>query len=193
MCLWKTYDFLSRISRMYTSCPASYKLRPGSTPRLTCLCCCERVWPEQSPAVIFKCERQRKKNSADLCLRYWLCVSLCLRVKGGPSQRGQSSSLQQKSQVNKSSYGTSPYWANWGGENLRCVFVCTCMDEQTHTRVSDWQDHRGTNHFTTQAKTHTHYHYHTLPPFALYIPFSKLWLLYVKYIYVCIYTVYMYW
>jgi len=36
---------------------------------------------------------------------------------------------------------------------------------------------------------------HTLPPlpFALYIPFSNLWLLYVKYIYVCIYTVYMYW
>uniref|UniRef100_A0A8C7ZYZ4 Ubiquitin associated protein 2a n=1 Tax=Oryzias sinensis TaxID=183150 RepID=A0A8C7ZYZ4_9TELE len=30
----------------------------------------------------------------------------------GPSQRGQSSSLQQKSQVNKSSYGSSPYWAN---------------------------------------------------------------------------------
>ncbi|XP_068576201.1 ubiquitin-associated protein 2a isoform X1 [Cebidichthys violaceus] len=32
--------------------------------------------------------------------------------QGGPSQRGQSSSLQQKSQVNKSSYGSSPYWAN---------------------------------------------------------------------------------
>ncbi|KAM6928137.1 ubiquitin-associated protein 2a [Xenentodon cancila] len=30
----------------------------------------------------------------------------------GPTQRGQSSSLQQKSQVNKSSYGSSPYWAN---------------------------------------------------------------------------------
>ncbi|XP_061919240.1 ubiquitin-associated protein 2a isoform X1 [Entelurus aequoreus] len=33
-------------------------------------------------------------------------------AQGGPSQRGQSSSLQQKSQVNKSSYGSSPYWAN---------------------------------------------------------------------------------
>ncbi|XP_010741590.2 ubiquitin-associated protein 2a [Larimichthys crocea] len=32
--------------------------------------------------------------------------------QGGPSQRGQSSSLQQKSQVNKSSYGSSPYWTN---------------------------------------------------------------------------------
>uniref|UniRef100_A0A3Q4HTA4 Ubiquitin associated protein 2a n=1 Tax=Neolamprologus brichardi TaxID=32507 RepID=A0A3Q4HTA4_NEOBR len=32
--------------------------------------------------------------------------------QGGPSQRGQSSSLQQKSQVNKSGYGSSPYWAN---------------------------------------------------------------------------------
>nr|XP_020448733.1 ubiquitin-associated protein 2 [Monopterus albus]XP_020448734.1 ubiquitin-associated protein 2 [Monopterus albus]XP_020448735.1 ubiquitin-associated protein 2 [Monopterus albus]XP_020448736.1 ubiquitin-associated protein 2 [Monopterus albus]XP_020448737.1 ubiquitin-associated protein 2 [Monopterus albus]XP_020448738.1 ubiquitin-associated protein 2 [Monopterus albus] len=32
--------------------------------------------------------------------------------QGGPSQRGQSSSLQQKSQVNKSSYGGSTYWAN---------------------------------------------------------------------------------
>ncbi|XP_045884344.1 ubiquitin-associated protein 2a isoform X1 [Micropterus dolomieu] len=32
--------------------------------------------------------------------------------QGGPSQRGQSSNLQQKSQVNKSSYGSSPYWAN---------------------------------------------------------------------------------
>ncbi|KAF7663688.1 hypothetical protein LDENG_00203790 [Lucifuga dentata] len=32
--------------------------------------------------------------------------------QGGPSQRGQSSSMQQKSQVNKSSYGSSPYWAN---------------------------------------------------------------------------------
>lgn len=26
-----------------------------------------------------------------------------------------------------------------------------------------------------------------------HLPFSKFWLLYVKYIYVCIYTVYMYW
>lgn len=33
-------------------------------------------------------------------------------VQGGPGQRGQSNSLQQKSQVNKSSYGSSPYWAN---------------------------------------------------------------------------------
>ncbi|XP_035518129.1 ubiquitin-associated protein 2a isoform X2 [Morone saxatilis] len=32
--------------------------------------------------------------------------------QGGPNQRGQSSSMQQKSQVNKSSYGSSPYWAN---------------------------------------------------------------------------------
>uniref|UniRef100_A0A667WV06 Ubiquitin associated protein 2a n=1 Tax=Myripristis murdjan TaxID=586833 RepID=A0A667WV06_9TELE len=32
--------------------------------------------------------------------------------QGGPSQRGQSNSMQQKSQVNKSSYGSSPYWAN---------------------------------------------------------------------------------
>uniref|UniRef100_UPI0037E8C697 ubiquitin-associated protein 2a n=1 Tax=Semicossyphus pulcher TaxID=241346 RepID=UPI0037E8C697 len=32
--------------------------------------------------------------------------------QGGPNQRGQSNSLQQKSQVNKSSYGSSPYWAN---------------------------------------------------------------------------------
>ncbi|TNM88550.1 hypothetical protein fugu_004804 [Takifugu bimaculatus] len=32
--------------------------------------------------------------------------------QGGPGQRGQSNSLQQKSQVNKSSYGSSPYWAN---------------------------------------------------------------------------------
>uniref|UniRef100_A0A8C7PCK9 Ubiquitin associated protein 2a n=1 Tax=Oncorhynchus mykiss TaxID=8022 RepID=A0A8C7PCK9_ONCMY len=32
--------------------------------------------------------------------------------QGGPSQRGQSSSIQQKSQVNKSSYGSSPYWGN---------------------------------------------------------------------------------
>lgn len=37
---------------------------------------------------------------------------------------------------------------------------------------------------------------HTLPPPTLLLcisPFSNLWLLYVKYIYVCIYTVYMYW
>ncbi|XP_037346899.2 ubiquitin-associated protein 2a isoform X1 [Pungitius pungitius] len=32
--------------------------------------------------------------------------------QGGPSQRSQSSNLQQKSQVNKSGYGSSPYWAN---------------------------------------------------------------------------------
>uniref|UniRef100_A0A8C8F390 UBA domain-containing protein n=1 Tax=Oncorhynchus tshawytscha TaxID=74940 RepID=A0A8C8F390_ONCTS len=32
--------------------------------------------------------------------------------QGGPSQRGQSSSMQQKGQVNKSSYGSSPYWGN---------------------------------------------------------------------------------
>uniref|UniRef100_A0A8D3CZI6 Ubiquitin associated protein 2a n=1 Tax=Scophthalmus maximus TaxID=52904 RepID=A0A8D3CZI6_SCOMX len=32
--------------------------------------------------------------------------------QGGPGQRGQSNSLQQKSQVNKPNYGSSPYWAN---------------------------------------------------------------------------------
>uniref|UniRef100_A0A8C9YD99 Ubiquitin associated protein 2 n=1 Tax=Sander lucioperca TaxID=283035 RepID=A0A8C9YD99_SANLU len=32
--------------------------------------------------------------------------------QGGPGQRGQSSSMQQKTQGSKSSYGNSPYWAN---------------------------------------------------------------------------------
>ncbi|KAM8886666.1 ubiquitin-associated protein 2-like isoform 1-T1 [Spinachia spinachia] len=32
--------------------------------------------------------------------------------QGGPGQRNQSSSMQQKTQGNKSSYGSSPYWAN---------------------------------------------------------------------------------
>lgn len=32
--------------------------------------------------------------------------------QGGPGQRSQSSSMQQKSQGNKSNYGSSPYWAN---------------------------------------------------------------------------------
>ncbi|KAM9450635.1 ubiquitin-associated protein 2a isoform 2-T2 [Clarias gariepinus] len=32
--------------------------------------------------------------------------------QGGPNQRNQSSSMQQKTQVNKSSYGSSPYWGN---------------------------------------------------------------------------------
>ncbi|KAG5841004.1 hypothetical protein ANANG_G00194950 [Anguilla anguilla] len=32
--------------------------------------------------------------------------------QGGPSQRSQSSSMQQKTQVTKSSYGGSPYWGN---------------------------------------------------------------------------------
>ncbi|XP_077457044.1 ubiquitin-associated protein 2-like isoform X3 [Stigmatopora argus] len=33
-------------------------------------------------------------------------------TQGGPGQRGQSSGMQQKSQGSKSSYGSSPYWAN---------------------------------------------------------------------------------
>ncbi|XP_019722657.1 ubiquitin-associated protein 2-like isoform X1 [Hippocampus comes] len=33
-------------------------------------------------------------------------------TQGGPGQRSQSSSMQQKSQGNKSSYGSSPYWGN---------------------------------------------------------------------------------
>ncbi|XP_057687783.1 ubiquitin-associated protein 2-like isoform X2 [Corythoichthys intestinalis] len=33
-------------------------------------------------------------------------------TQGGPGQRGQSSSMQQKSQGGKSSYGSSPYWGN---------------------------------------------------------------------------------
>ncbi|XP_076026851.1 ubiquitin-associated protein 2-like isoform X2 [Genypterus blacodes] len=33
-------------------------------------------------------------------------------TQGGPVQRSQSSSIQQKSQGSKSSYGSSPYWAN---------------------------------------------------------------------------------
>ncbi|KAG9354393.1 hypothetical protein JZ751_001101 [Albula glossodonta] len=32
--------------------------------------------------------------------------------QGGPSQRSQTSSMQQKTQVTKSSYGGSPYWGN---------------------------------------------------------------------------------
>uniref|UniRef100_A0A8C9WLS9 Ubiquitin associated protein 2a n=1 Tax=Scleropages formosus TaxID=113540 RepID=A0A8C9WLS9_SCLFO len=32
--------------------------------------------------------------------------------QGGPSQRNQSSSMQQKTQATKSTYGSSPYWAN---------------------------------------------------------------------------------
>ncbi|XP_041856044.1 ubiquitin-associated protein 2-like isoform X1 [Melanotaenia boesemani] len=32
--------------------------------------------------------------------------------QGGPGQRSQSSGMQQKTQGNKSSYGSSPYWAN---------------------------------------------------------------------------------
>uniref|UniRef100_H3DEF7 Ubiquitin associated protein 2b n=1 Tax=Tetraodon nigroviridis TaxID=99883 RepID=H3DEF7_TETNG len=32
--------------------------------------------------------------------------------QGGPGQRSQSNSMQQKTQGNKSSYGSSPYWAN---------------------------------------------------------------------------------
>uniref|UniRef100_A0A672M3N0 Ubiquitin-associated protein 2-like n=1 Tax=Sinocyclocheilus grahami TaxID=75366 RepID=A0A672M3N0_SINGR len=31
---------------------------------------------------------------------------------GGPNQRSQSSTMQQKTQVNKSNYGSSPYWGN---------------------------------------------------------------------------------
>ncbi|XP_054629824.1 ubiquitin-associated protein 2-like isoform X2 [Dunckerocampus dactyliophorus] len=33
-------------------------------------------------------------------------------AQGGPGQRSQSSSMQQKSQGSKSSYGSSPYWGN---------------------------------------------------------------------------------
>ncbi|KAL2099583.1 hypothetical protein ACEWY4_003977 [Coilia grayii] len=33
-------------------------------------------------------------------------------TQGGPTQRSQSSSMQQKTQVNKSTYGSSPYWGN---------------------------------------------------------------------------------
>ncbi|KAM9547288.1 ubiquitin-associated protein 2-like isoform 8-T14 [Salvelinus alpinus] len=38
-------------------------------------------------------------------------ASMYSKTQGGPGQRNQSSSMQQKSQGNKSSYG-SPYWAN---------------------------------------------------------------------------------
>lgn len=124
--------------------------------------------------------------------------AVSVRVQGGPSQRGQSSSLQQKSQVNKSSYGSSPYWANWDGE-MYDVCVRLHGERPTHrttSAFSDWRDHTGTNHFTRQAKTHTHYDHPPPTPHPLLLcisPFSNLWLLYVKYIYVCIYTVYMYW
>lgn len=112
---------------------------------------------------------QGKLKGASVCL---------LLVQGGPSQRGQSSSMQQKSQVNKSSYGSSPYWANWDVPLVWWWF----FDHQTMEEQIILQH---------QAKLQTHNY--PFPPSALYIPFSNLWLLYVKYIYVCIYTVYMYW
>ncbi|XP_034451243.1 ubiquitin-associated protein 2-like isoform X3 [Hippoglossus hippoglossus] len=37
---------------------------------------------------------------------------LTQEAQGGPGQRSQSSSMQQKTQGSKSSYGSSPYWAN---------------------------------------------------------------------------------
>ncbi|XP_061527785.1 LOW QUALITY PROTEIN: ubiquitin-associated protein 2-like [Phycodurus eques] len=37
---------------------------------------------------------------------------LTQETQGGPGQRGQSSSMQQKTQGSKSSYGSSPYWGN---------------------------------------------------------------------------------
>ncbi|XP_061673623.1 ubiquitin-associated protein 2-like isoform X2 [Syngnathoides biaculeatus] len=37
---------------------------------------------------------------------------LTQETQGGPGQRGQSGSMQQKSQGSKSSYGSSPYWGN---------------------------------------------------------------------------------
>lgn len=137
--------------------------------------------------------------------RYWFSPSylaftcercftsaVSVRVQGGPSQRGQSSSLQQKSQVNKSSYGSSPYWANWDGEMYD---VCARLhgERPTHkttSALSDWRDHTGTNHFTTQSKIHTHTHTTTTPPptspFALYIPLFKFMAVVCK-IYLCMY------
>lgn len=123
--------------------------------------------------------------------------AVSVRVQGGPSQRGQSSSLQQKSQVNKSSYGSSPYWANWDGEMYDvCVRTCVRLhgERPTHrttSALSDWRDHTGTNHFTTQAKTHTHTNTTTTPPhptspFTLYIPLFKFMAVVCK-IYLCMY------
>lgn len=39
-------------------------------------------------------------------------LTAVLGSQGGPGQRSQSSSMQQKTQGSKSSYGSSPYWGN---------------------------------------------------------------------------------
>lgn len=41
-----------------------------------------------------------------------LMSELNISLQGGLGQRSQSNSMQQKTQGSKSSYGSSPYWAN---------------------------------------------------------------------------------
>jgi len=71
-----------------------------------------------------------------------------------------------------------------------CVHGCPIHTHAYHTHLTD-QTFEGQTILQHQAITH----YPPLPksPLLYISPFSNLWLLYVKYIYVCIYTVYMYW
>lgn len=52
---------------------------------------------------------------------------ITLFLKGGPGQRSQSNSMQQKTQGSKSNYGSSPYWANWNDPHLERLCVCTSV------------------------------------------------------------------
>lgn len=52
---------------------------------------------------------------------------IALFLKGGPGQRSQSNSMQQKTQGSKSNYGSSPYWANWNDPRPERLCAHECV------------------------------------------------------------------
>lgn len=147
------------------------------------------VWTRwQSPAICCTCERAQSRHQPVLILPilsgvhvwkrfYKRCVCACSgwSEPAGPVQQPAAEEPSQQVELRQ-----LPLLGQLRRRDVRRVCVRTCVrlhgERPTHrttSALSDWRDHTGTNHFTTQAKTHTHKHYdHPSPP---HIPFCSVY------------------
>ena len=93
----------------------SRALNPGSIGSLQLHYWCVHLKvPDNVPLARFISHLGNKINLLSIYIVWNIIDWVELFLQGGAGQRSQSSSMQQKTQGSKSSYGTSAYWANWG-------------------------------------------------------------------------------
>lgn len=167
------------------------------------------VWTRwHSPAICCTCEQAQSRHRPvpilpilpDVRKRFYKhCVCACSgwSESAGPVQQPAAEEPSQQVELRQ-----LPLLGQLRRWDVRRVCVCMERDQHTGPHLRYLTDKIILGRTILQHKLkHTHTHTQTLRPplptphplLLCISPFSNLWLLYVKYIYVCIYTVYMYW